>query len=204
MVYRSGKSSAPQFHFGGGGIVGENQPEQDVTFVLMHNGGFELTAGGTCAAVVGMKDCLTTKGYMDPRNNSGSWINCPLITWCNSNYREAFPTTFKALFKQFKVTTAATFGTSTVVTDDYFALFAEKEVFGTTINAINGTEDNLFQIELYKTVANRKKTANGSAAAWWLRSKSDGDFDYCNVNSVGNAGQQSALYERGISPFGVI
>ena len=29
----------------GGGIVNEDQPEQDTTWVLMHNGGFELTAG---------------------------------------------------------------------------------------------------------------------------------------------------------------
>ena len=194
--------------------VGESHGAQAVDLVLMHAGGYDLNAavvsGRTeCSFVVGLKDSLAEAGYMNNYDtNSGSWNDSARRTWCNNVFRNAIPSTLRAIFKQFKTVTAQTYNGSTNQTSvDYFALPAEREIFDAR-NYCNQTEYNaLFQFDYYKTASNRVKKLGktGTASIWWERSPYYGSSTYfCSVYSSGGAGISDASYARGLAPFGCI
>lgn len=194
--------------------VGESHAAQTVTMVLMNAGGKTLatpTAAGqtTCNYVVGLKNGLAEYGYMNSSNtNSGGWDSCARRTWCNSVYRSAIPATLRGIFKQHKNITASG-GLSTVATTstDYFALPAEKEVFGSTTYANSTAETSLTQFQWYKTAANRIKKIgdSGSADDWWGRSPYSGNSTFfCGVNSGGSANFSGASGSILVAPFGCI
>ena len=197
--------------------VGESHAEQTVTLVLMHQGGYELADGSTCNFVVGQKNGLAETGYMNSTNtNSGSWDGSARRVWCNSTYYNAYPETLKPIFKQFKTITAETYDGTTLKTSiDYFALPAEREVFGAGYGYsgngyANDTEaacTDIFQFNYYKTSANRikKQGDSGSANNWWKRSPSPyASNRFCVVNSDGYAYINSASSSRLLAPFGCI
>ena len=198
--------------------VGESHVEQTVTFVLMNAGGKTLanaTASGrtTCSFIVGMKNGLANgttgeTGYMNSSNtNSGGWEACARRTWCNSVFRNAIPSTLRGIFKQHLNITANGTDSTTITSTDYFALPAEKEVFGSVTYANSTAEASLTQFEYYKTSANRiKKTGDsGSAYAWWERSPYSGySGDFCSVSPDGSANSNGASSARALAPFGCI
>ena len=203
--------------------VGESHDAQEVDLVLMHAGGYDLNAavasGRTkCSFVVGLKDSLAEAGYMNSSNtNSGSWNGSARRTWCNNVFRNAIPSTLRAIFKQFKTVTAQTYNGSTNQTSvDYFALPAAKEVFGGSASSAgrdtgysNLTEFNaLFQFDYYKTSSNRVKKLGktGSAGDWWERSPGcdEGDLGFCCVYSNGSASMSYETSSFGLAPFGCI
>ena len=194
--------------------VGESHAAQQVDLVLMHAGGYDLNAavasGRTkCSFVVGLKDSLAEAGYMNSSNtNSGSWNGSARRTWCNNVFRNAIPSTLRAIFKQFKTVTAQTYNGSTNQTSvDYFALPAEKEIFDSRIYS-NETEFNaLFQFDYYKTTSNRVKKLGktGSANYWWERSPYYGNSNsFCRASSGGTANKHTASSSNGLAPFGCI
>lgn len=194
--------------------VGESHTAQEATLVLMNVGGktlAEATESGRteCSFVVGLNNCLAETGYMNSSStNSGSWSSSARRAWCNSVFREAIPSTIRGIFKQHKNLTIATYnGSTNQETVDYFALPAEKEIFGSRTYS-NATEANaLSQFTYYATASNRaKKLGNsGSASRWWERSPGSSRSDYfCAVNSGGSANSRSASYTYGVAPFGVI
>ena len=194
--------------------VGESHAAQQVDLVLMHAGGYDLNAavasGRTkCSFVVGLKDSLTEAGYMNSSNtNSGSWNGSARRTWCNNVFRNAIPSTLRAIFKQFKTVTAQTYNGSTNQTSvDYFALPAEREIFDAR-NYCNQTEYNaLFQFDYYKTASNRVKKLGktGTASKWWERSPYyNTSAGFCCVNSGGAAYSDYAHTTFGLAPFGCI
>ena len=194
--------------------VGESHAAQQVDLVLMHAGGYDLNAavasGRTkCSFVVGLKDSLAEAGYMNSSDtNSGSWNGSARRTWCNNVFRNAIPSTLRAIFKQFKTVTAQTYNGSTNQTSvDYFALPAEREIFDAR-NYCNQTEYNaLFQFDYYKTASNRVKKLGktGTASYWWERSPYyNYSTSFCYVSSSGNAGNNIASYAYGLAPFGCI
>ena len=190
--------------------VGETHAEQNVELVLMHKGGYKLADGSACNFVVGQKDSLAEEGYMNSSwTNSGSWDGTARRAWCNSVYKNAIPETLQPIFKQFKTITAETYkGSTNQESVDYFALPAEKEIFGSIHNS-NKTELNaLFQFDWYKTASNRIKKLgiSGSADFWWERSPlySDG---FCLMTSGGDTSVGSmngAASKTGLAPFGCI
>lgn len=194
--------------------VGESHAAQQADLVLMHAGGYDLNAavasGRTkCSFVVGLKDSLKEAGYMNSSNtNSGSWNGSARRTWCNNVFRNAIPSTLRAIFKQFKTVTAQTYDGSTNQTSvDYFALPAEREIFDAR-NQCNQTEYNaLFQFDYYKTASNRvkKRGKTGTSSLWWERSPyyNYSDF-FCDVTSSGGAGYDDANRSYGLAPFGCI
>ena len=202
--------------------VGESHAAQQVDLVLMHAGGYDLNAavasGRTkCSFVVGLKDSLAEAGYMNSSNtNSGSWNGSARRTWCNNVFRNAIPSTLRAIFKQFKTVTAQTYNGSTNQTSvDYFALPAAKEVFGGSATSAgsatsfsNLTEFNaLFQFDYYKTTSNRVKKLGktGAADGWWERSPyCSGSNTFCRVYSGGTASNDRASNTYGLAPFGCI
>lgn len=193
--------------------VGESHVGQTVTFVLMNAGGKTLAkptpSGRTeCSFIVGMKNGLAEKGYMNSSNtNSGGWDSCARRTWCNEVFRNAIPESLRGIFKQHLNVTANGGGTTTVTSTDYFALPAEKEVFGSVSSANSTAEISLTHFEFYKTSANRtKKTGDGgSAYNWWERSpRFDYSSSFCYVYSNGSANATAASNTYLLSPFGVI
>lgn len=186
--------------------VGESHSAQMAEFVLMNKGGKTLASGTTCSFIVGMKNCLATKGDMNSSGtNSGGWESCARRTWCNSIFYNAIPTALRPIFKQFKNVTASGTSTSTTTSTDYFALPSEKEIFGTTTYANSTAESSNSQFEWYKTSANRVKKVNGSVYYWWERSPRSGNSgNFCLVGSDGSADYASSGFTTGISPFGCI
>lgn len=205
--------------------VGERQSSQQVTLVLMHQGGYNLVTAvkdkqgqnrQTCSFVVGLKNCLTTQGYMNSSNtNSGSWRATARRNWCNGGFRQAINSTLRPAFKQFQCITGTysggtAAGGSNITTQDYFALPAGKEVFGggSSTNYSTDNESNaLAQFTWYQTTSNRFKTLGntGSADTWWWRSPYYGDSThFCLVYSSGIASANYASVTYGLAPFGCI
>lgn len=185
----------------------EAHAAQDVTLVLMDSQHYDLVGGGKDHFVVALKNGLVETGYMNYLDrNEGSWDGSMRRTWCNETFRMAIPETLRACFKQFQCITIEEYnGSANKISNDYFALFAEKEVSGNR-NRSNAIEANaLSQIAYYSTPGNRIKTVNGSNSSWLLRSP---DYEYsnsyCYVNSGGNTASYAASASRGIAPFGCI
>lgn len=198
--------------------VGESHVAQTVTMVLMNVGGKTLanaTPSGRaeCSFIVGMKNGLANGtsgefGYMNSSNtNSGGWESCARRTWCNDVFRNAIPSALRDIFKQHLNVTASGPSTATTTSTDYFALPAEKEVFGSVTYANSTAEANLTQFEYYKTSANRIKKCgdSGSAYYWWERSPFSGySARFCRVFSDGSAGYYGASSTYLLAPFGCI
>ena len=195
--------------------VGESHDAQQVEMVLMNKGGKTLSNGKTCSFIVGLKDCLKEVGYMNSLNtNAGSWRDSKRRAWCNGTFRNAIPSTLRGVFKQHTNTTGDQANKSTLIdTIDYFALPAEKEIFGDgygyagegySVDA-EANSSKLTQFDWYKTRANRIKKVNGSASIWWERSPYYNYSNYfCFVGSDGTANSYDASFSIGLAPFGCI
>lgn len=200
--------------------VGESHLAQDVTLVLMNAGGKTLTtatSGGrvACSFIVGQKELLNysastfESGYMNSTaTNSGSWSSSARRAWCNAVYYNAIPSTLRPIFKQFSNTTGVGGGASsgTQTTDDYFALPAEKEVFGSVSNSFSDEASACTQFAYYKTSSNRiKYYTSGSAYSWWERSPYSGNSNvFCRLTGNGSAYYDNADRANGVAPFGCI
>ena len=184
----------------------ESHAAQDVQMVLTDPGHYTLANGKKCSFVVLQKDCLKEYGVMNSQNtNSGGWNSCPRRTWCNSVYRNAIPATLRPIFKQFTTYAANGTGSTSTASSDYFALFSEKEIFGSTTYANSSAESKNSQLTWFKTSSNRIKRVNGSAYNWWERSPSSGySYYFCGVTNSGFAGWNGAGYSNGLAPFGCI
>ena len=179
---------------------------QDVVMVIM-NEGYMNQPG--IHFVVGQKDVLNRDGRMNAtRTNTGSWKDSLMRADLNNLYYNAFSADFRALFKSFGVLTAQTGdGSINETVQDYFALFAEKEVFGAA-ELSNATEAAaLSQIEYYKTSANRVKKCGRYKKVWAERSPvgiSDPTTSFCAVSGAGKEYWQGGHETTSISPFGCI
>lgn len=190
--------------------VGESHAAQQVTLVLMDSQHYDLVGGGKDHFVVGLKNCLNENGYMNSTDTSaGSWEASARRAWCNNVFKNAIPETLRNCFKQFNVITCTEWdGTTNTTSNDYFALFAEKEVFGERAHSNETEAAALTQVAYYATEADRIKTVNGSAGIWWERSPGavpDGEGRiFCVVIDDGGANGSIASGAIGLAPFGCI
>lgn len=205
--------------------VSETHAEQDVTMVLMNEGGVPLADGSECNFVVGQKNALTETGYMNSSNtNSGSWGNCARRKWCNEVYFAALPTYLQNMFKKMTTKTPLTetdSGWQSV--EDMIALPSGAQVWATDAAAkaasIYGAASylpkaefsgDIVQFEWYKTSANRikKNGDSGATCFWWERSPGDAPNDrgkcFSSVNSDGKAVAAPAGQTHALAPFGCI
>ena len=196
--------------------VGESHAAQTVTLVLLNVGGKTLSNGKTCSFIVGLKDCLNEKGYMNSSDtNNGSWENSARRKWCNNEFKTAMLSTgIGSIFKQHINTTAKTYnGSTNKDSTDWFALAAAKEIFGgsaTSAGADTGYSNlkeyqALSQFSYYTDSSHRIKKVNGSADCWWERSPRFNASDhFCRVGSGGSAYFLNASFSYGLAPFGCI
>lgn len=198
---------------GTGWTVGESQAAQTQTFVLMDSNHFTLTSatsGGRTKDnfVVGMKNCMNTKGRMNGTNsNSGGWNACGRREWCNNGFKTyGIPSTLISIFKQFETVSVRTYNaTSTIISTDYFSLFAEKEITGSRTQSNFYEAESLSSINYYETSAHRIKYSNSSASYWWERSTYYGDSArFCCISTSGAVTYGNASGNQGIAPFGCI
>lgn len=143
----------------------EAHAEQDIVLVLMDKNVYDLSDGsGKCAAVVGMKDCLSETGAMVSDDSSqflSHWDVCDRRDWANSEFYNSLPQSFRPLLRQVKIIASnGQTGGGKAVSDDYCFLAAEKEVFGTNTYANSDTESELKAFEYYSIAANQRKSAD--------------------------------------------
>lgn len=191
--------------------TGDGSPEshdaQNITMVLMNEGGKTLVTPinghSECAFIVGQKDCLNKTGNM---TTGTYWDICGRRTWCNLNYKNALPSTLVSIFKEHQnITDVDSTTGDTIISNDYFALPSEKEVFGSTTYAMAIAEANNIQFEYYKTSSNRiKKQGNKSTAYSWAERSSTGSSQYCAVDKDGTPARYTIGSQFIFSPFGVI
>ena len=186
--------------------VGEAHAAQSVQFVLSDPGHYMLANGKPCSFVVLQKDCLNETGYMNSSSiNDGGWNDCARRTWCNNVYRNAIPSSLRPIFKQFTTYAATGSSAASTASIDWFSLFSEKEIFGSTTYSNASAEANNTQLNYYKTASNRVKMVNSSAYRWWERSTFSGiSSRFCRVFSGGSAGSDRASRSFGLAPFGCI
>lgn len=201
--------------------VNDAQSEQQVTLVLMHQGGYQFVTPvkdkqgqnrQTCSFVVGLKNGLSITGYMNQTYiNFGSWHATARRDWCNGGFRQAINSTLRPAFKRFNCITGTwnnqATGGSNITTQDYFALAAEKEVFGSRTQSTDTEANALFQFTWYQTSSNRIKTQGdkGSAYYWWERSPQyNNSRAFCAVATDGAAMSSNAGNTHELSPFGCI
>ena len=176
--------------------------------------------------VVGTEDCLNSprEFHLDEYDPTSPWIygwhNSNIRTWLNSSFKNALPAGFLKLFKQMtiKSATGATIQdgehtTTTVTTvNDYFALFAAKEVTNSALGYYSIAEENAVLSKVQGLSG--YKNVNGTRRSWWLRSMADyarktwmsdtGHIPmYCNGNPNVDVPSIPTI-PRGIAPFGCI
>lgn len=187
------------------------QPAHDAIMVIMHMGGKQLVTpinGHTeCAFVIGMKNTLMNNDKMNSTATANGWSACPVRTWFNDSFYNAIPSSIRPIFKQYVNIQGGS--SSKELTSDYFALPAEKEVFGSNTYASSVFEEDLVQFSYYNTADNRKKSITGSTSSsvrWWLRSRRSGTAgkQYCSVTISGTTYSYDANTYGFLSPFGVI
>ncbi len=195
--------------------VGESHAKQTVTFVLMNVGGKTLaraTPSGRnkCSFIVGLKNALAEQGYMNSSDTiTGGWNDCARRTWCNNVFRNAIPSTLRGIFKQHLNKTANGNGSTISTSTDYFALPAEKEVFGRNSHADSTAEASLRQFEYYKNEENLPKKPGDdnvfSLLSWWERSPSKiAANSFCYVMLGSDISSSSASEPNLLAPFGCI
>lgn len=217
--------------------VDDSISDQVGTIVLMDRNCYELvdpvkskdgSIRTTCSFVVGWKDLLTDgtdrqHGYIHPVTTELiTWDSCNRRKWCNDTFRQSIPESLRNIFKKFKVKSISESRDSVITSEDYFSLFALKEIFGDELSSSNQSqiryacdaESNvLSQIEYYKVSSNRVKSrcSGGTATSYWSRSASaDVTFStkepkFASINNLGDAGNAAASNTiSGFSPFGCI
>lgn len=214
--------------------VGESQPSQQITLVLMDTGsnsGYRFTnptasnlnQGSYVHFVVGLKNALKNSGYLIYQQNPDAppgvdayWSGYARRNWCNGGFRQAIESILPGVFKQFDLQYEGyddTFEESSMMYEsEYFALFAAKEVLGNASNSSRvytyneASRSNLKQIRWYATSSNRIKkfSDSGSNCGWWTRSLGHDGYYCIDIDTSGRANTDSPGTYYGISPFGCL
>ena len=186
----------------------ESISAQTVKFVIMNFGGKTLADGNdtTCLAIVGQKDALDTLvKFSTTSSYPNGWKDSGLQYSCNHEYRNAIPSDFRDLFKQYNNKSGKGYN-STGLNDtvDYFAFAAAVEVFGTESSQL--TEGEGTQFEYYQTTENRikKQGSSGSAVDYWTRSAYKASYNIFHILSTGGGGASAENTANGFAPFGCI
>lgn len=159
----------------------------------------DKVSGGKAAYSFQLVDCLNQTQQMNTSNtNTGGW-NGSAMRGRMSTYKSQLPAALRNVIKTVKKKSGTGGGSSsgTQQTNDDLFLLSEIEIFGTTTYSVAGEGT---QYEWYKAGNSRIKKVNGSADYWWERSPYSGNtYNFCYVNSNGNASDSTASYSYGVS-----
>ena len=141
--------------------------------------------------------------------NSGGWRDCKRRAWCNSVFKNAVPSSFRSIFKEFTWQQGVGGGASSglITTVDTFALPPEKAIFGIRSYSFADEAALYNHWRWYQTSSNRvkKNGASGSASIWWGASPgSNYLFGFCTVTASGSADDNRAAHTNYLAPFGCI
>lgn len=160
--------------------------------------------------IIQQKNCLKEGGAMNASDTTnGSWNSCLRRSWCNSVYKNAFPSSLLPAIKPIYVQTIDGYRGHEIQesTGDYFFFPTEKEVFGTNTQTQQEEAELFVQWKYYSlSSSNRIKDINGVANEWnfwWLRSPSNYGYSaFCAVRNNGTMANQlaSATTYDGIAP----
>lgn len=192
----------------------EKQPEQDISFIIMHCGGMKLSeplnGKTTCAFIIGQKNCLQNSGMLHTTNSS-VLLDKNRIQWLNSLYKESLPPTFQALFKKHYKYGACFEGGSHKMyqyTNFLFWLPSEFNILGTTIHSSSLEKLYQFQFEYYKDEKNIRKMIGVYYDEYWTSSIAYDIDKYkkgnCSILANGEPSYKQDTKYCGIAPYGCI
>ena len=189
-------------------LVAEDTGDNDGTNPCYHYQYKTATSGRSYPSFIfQQKRCLNNEGKMDSNaTDSGirGWNVAPRRTWCNNQYKDAFPSTLLPAIKQVNVK-SWNYNNVEQTSEDYFFLSTEKEMQGSTTYAVPTEASVLTQWSYYTISSNRIKQANGIDTTWWLRSPlSSNSACFCSVYLDGIAYANTSYDDHGIAVCGCI
>lgn len=189
----------------------DTHEEQEVELVLLDYNCFQLTNSvkdiygkdrNLCSFAVGMKNCLKEKGALTDKSWYPNWNKVPRRMWCNTVFKNSFPSSLIGIFKEFYAPTTLNGWDSTMTYfKDYFTFPTVFEVTGE-----HGEEKYIGnQLKYYRTTKNRIKKCGGIDIATWTRRYDRGSvFEMFIVDTSGDSAAENAQNELGLSPMGCI
>lgn len=144
-------------------------------------------------------DCLNTTYSMNGSNtNLNGWRGSTMRTSTMATLLNQLSSDLKSVLKFVnKVTSVGNNSSGLETTSDKLFLLSEIEVFGATQYSYAGEGK---QYEYYTAGNSTIKKVNGSAYAWWERSPFSGNtYNFCYVDSYGNAIYNYASISGGVS-----
>ena len=159
------------------------------------------TATGKAGMTFQMHDCYVSKNAMNSSNtNSGGWASSVMRKTNMPFFLDNLsPGEFKSVIKAVNKLTSAGGGSAAIgVTEDYFFLLSEVELFGTV--GITAAGEGA-QYAYYKAGNSKIKKLSGSDFPWWLRSPSLAGGYQTTAFAVVNA-SGAILSNRAIDPYG--
>ena len=160
---------------------------------------YTYTAGGKAPLTFHLHDCYAdTKGMNSSNTNSGGWTSCAMRSTHLPAILALMPTEIQNGIREVNKLTSAGSQSATInTTADKLFLLSEVEIFGSTTYSEAGEGT---QYDYYKAGNSKVKNRNGSADYWWERSPRGSDSArFCNVNSNGSAGYDSASRANGVA-----
>ena len=213
--------------------LADSYEAQDIDMVLMSRNHFTLVtpkASGktTCDFVVGQKKVLSAnytsrKTAMNgTRVTTGGWNSCARKTWCDTTYKNAFPSSIIPIFKQFYAPYNQAYNSSTLSNSTgYFALYGVVEVLGASgknVRCCQGEQNETSQFEYFSLSASNQKQYDGSLTNLFSLCRgrtaieSWEEFivvqyrlnDTTNSSSLQADGQDPSSYPASVAPIGCI
>lgn len=178
-------------------------------FIVVHQGKPSSVYDDSCNGTwLLMKDIYENRAWHS--SNTNDYANSTIHSYLNSTFLNLFESNIKNAIKQVKLPYRKGSGTSTTVTSGsnglsakIFLLSATETSFsfsympsgeGAELAYFKGCADN-------SSDSKRVAKLNGSAADWWLRSPSCGNFNLAlRVNSNGDWGNYNCSVSFGIRP----
>lgn len=146
-----------------------------------------------------LHDCYgETKTMNSSSTNNGGWTRCAMRQTHLPVILAKMPTEVQNGIREVNKLTSAGSQSATInTTADKLFLLSEIEIFGSVFYSKSGEGT---QYDYYKAGNSKVKNRNGSASDWCERSPHGTNYSlFCNVYSYGNAGYNSANFERGVA-----
>ena len=164
--------------------------------------GFSQTA---CGFVLEFEDIITNNTMYSSATNKGGWQSSSMRTYVNGTIYNALPTNLKkGIVETYTLSGhGSTSGEVNFITTDKLYLLTTVELTGADTQYDTVTVDNTRRLDYYATVANYKKTYNGTVSEWWQRAAHYVTSDvksYRYVKTDGGRTNANANTSYGVSP----